>query len=612
MSSWMEGATSIEILSPETDVYTQIKGLEDLFPVPTPSATVEVGTLDIAAQQFDGMVSEILPQPHPSAFSDYTENYFPPSIEGVGIPIHSPSIPDYLKNPWSMFSDFPKIAPTPSPPSVEVAAVNVTLLFHIRNHFGDVTVTANGTTVEKNVTVTDRDLAIDIGAASFVNWTITVGGFSFSERLRITRPPILVAGAFLVPVFPFLIIYEPPPDPANQNQATYSVSNSKGTTVSASFFHEESKTVSGKSRFRDITAVQEALKAYALGITAVALANPAIKVFADAANHIANALGSAKATSTTGTKVTSDQRLTTDVLNKKSISTPVPNSGGPGIGDIIAYLKDVELMWVVEKGQINLTILNWSMIGLEEVSRLQSEIDDNANGLTRESVEALLALDPFVAGGTGAALPADRFIEHETYFLNGPVLEDLLEYTVTSSDRQGSAEFQIQIDELRKGFLSFLGIGVTENSTTKITTIHSTSIEQTSGERATASVRFYSAADKPYAVTVYFDRAFGTFAFREYPLGNAATVSGVVRDLNDLPFSREFVTLAVGGKKYKTITNDKGEYLFRPEVGSGQAQIMAGDVEEIVVLGKEPTTRDLRLPLRRIMAKDTGAKSRQK
>ena len=88
---------------------------------------------------------------------------------------------------------------------------------------------------------------------------------------------MLGVGAFRVPVFPVGVLYEPPPDAAFQNRASYSTASSIGTTVSSSFFREESTTGSSRSRFDDVNALKETLNAYATGLDKISGAAPPLK-----------------------------------------------------------------------------------------------------------------------------------------------------------------------------------------------------------------------------------------------------------------------------------------------------------------------------------------------
>ena len=69
----------------------------------------------------------------------------------------------------------------------------------------------------------------------------------------------------------------------------------------------------------------------------------------------------------------------------------------------------------------------------------------------------------------------------------------------------------------REGWLSFVGLGVTDTSTTRMTTTHSQSTELSISERIKTAVELHAAGSERYNIDVFYDRIFGGFAFRRAP-----------------------------------------------------------------------------------------------
>jgi hypothetical protein len=66
----------------------------------------------------------------------------------------------------------------------------------------------------------------------------------------------------------------------------------------------------------------------------------------------------------------------------------------------------------------------------------------------------------------------------------------------------------------------------------------------------------------PIGVDVYYDTLYKTFMFAFPPEGSALRTSGVVRYETQGPIAGREVYLRVGGKTYRTFTNQRGEYRF--------------------------------------------------
>ena len=128
----------------------------------------------------------------------------------------------------------------------------------------------------------------------------------------------------------------------------------------------------------------------------------------------------------------------------------------------------------------------------------------------------------------------------------------------------------------------------------------SSSQEFHSSRKAEATAHFYAGSREIYTVAIYYDRIFGTFAFKKvFPL-KTDIVSGVALAADGRPMERQLVTLTVGGRKFSTRTDSEGRYSFRSStIGGGDGRIEAGDVTKAVRLQRGKPLRNLELrPLR--------------
>jgi hypothetical protein len=76
------------------------------------------------------------------------------------------------------------------------------------------------------------------------------------------------------------------------------------------------------------------------------------------------------------------------------------------------------------------------------------------------------------------------------------------------------------------------------------------------------SVTFFGEADEVYTVEVYYDRVFGTFAFRNVSIRAKPVISGTVLNAAGRPLARELVSLTMGDKLFSTHTDKQGRFSF--------------------------------------------------
>jgi hypothetical protein len=307
--------------------------------------------------------------------------------------------------------------------------------------------------------------------------------------------------------------------------------------------------------------------------------------------RIANGLGSVSATKTTGTVVTQDHDLAIVDIRQTAFNSE-PNDGGPGVGDVIFYLKNAKLVWLTEGGVLRLALLGYERLEFPSVKYLRTQ----ETALDSATINSLLQLDPFVR--TGKYIPVGwqpqlnepRFYLEETFGMSGSGGNVHYEFShqVTQTDLNATEHFTMRTEDYREGFLSFLGLGVTENKTLKTIFRHGSSTSNTVGETIETSVDFYATITETYVVEVYYDRLFGTFAFKKVPGSAEPLASGRVTDRGS-PMAGRRVTLMINGKKFSTITDRDGRYAFRAtSIRPGNGELSVGNLNRKVRLTGEP------------------------
>src|SRR3954469_1571847 len=166
------------------EAYAQIKDAERSIPVPTPVATVNVGSFDATSGAYDGLAVE---------------------------------------------TEIINHKPVRLVPNVFVNAVNTRLTFTLLHATTVVHLTSAGANAVASPGATS--ISVDVGKAADVRWRIYAGTRSHSDELTVSRPRIIGAGAFTIPALPVGVVYDSPQDPAGTNNVVYSRSTSVGTSV---------------------------------------------------------------------------------------------------------------------------------------------------------------------------------------------------------------------------------------------------------------------------------------------------------------------------------------------------------------------------------------------
>jgi hypothetical protein len=587
--------------------YQQLKNLQGLFPIPTPTATVQVGTFDPISGNFTGLKST------QETIDEVTGAGGKPAEPGGANKAGSdPSSPQ--RKPQTVLV----------PPEVNVDAVDVTLTWSL-SRAGAMQVTANGVTVGTQGNQTT--VSIDVGKAESVRWTARSSTKFYSDTLIINRPPTIGVGAFTVPALPLAVVYEPPQYDEGKNFATYSQTKSMGTTMRVSFQREDSTAVPMPGRFDSTKQFKDGLEVVESLLDLVGFfagggggdggkgsggsqgagLGTILEKIGKGLKLLNDALGSTTATTQQGVRITIDHAISIQALQQDTFTTG--SHDGPGVGDRIIYLKNARLAWVLNPSGVQLMLLSWEALATDSVSILSADLAQlkasarsastikplppppvgQKTGLNQATLQALLALDPFVGGGPGVSLTSPtlngRFSEVEQYEWSGSGTSGSgdthkFQYSVTQSDLTSTTNFVVNSEDDKKGLLAFLGIGVTEDQSTKTTVQNSHSQEVDSQSVVATTVQLFAGEGERHSMKAFYDNIFGTFAFQDVPTGRAF-VAGDLKDKQGNPLAHQEIRLTAGGKSYVTRSDAQGNYEFRSsQLKPGRMTLSAGTARQ--------------------------------
>lgn len=554
-------------------VYNAIKALEAKFPIPQTSKTYVVGTFDAATGHFTYAIHT------ESAISRDTN--FDPSVPGGPVkPLHIP-----IREAVAIIS--------------AVNVENVTLQFNVVNRQGRDFVLSVPGFPDVHAPQGQDFVTLNVAQVRSIESFILTCGKRFMSRGPIEiYYQIIGAGAFTIPALPVAIVYAPPLDRNKQNKSSWSQGSTIGTSVSMTSTRQSSSTTNSDQ----LSGVKELAGAIKSAGDAVGKdKDPTAQAISGALNGVSTALslipaliGDTTVTSTVGSSSSKQNVLTFTVTTQNTLTTN-PQSGGPGSGDIIYFLKNARLSWFANNGVLHLALLGW-----DRSSGFVAETLRNSPaqaGLNPATAQALLGIDPFGSGGPQANLPSSRFRFALDAELNGFNETFSAGYTITQQDTSTSIQTTTTVTDVTAGLLSFLGIGPSSSSDTTLTTTFSSSTQNTAGKTISDTVNLFAAPDEIYGVEIYYDSIFGTFAYRSVPVEQTAKVSGTVHNLMNAPVPNAQVTLVNNGRRYVTKADAHGRFAFHSaSITPGHTVVSYGHVQSQVAFAGKPISNVILKP----------------
>jgi hypothetical protein len=507
--------------------YDTIKAQEVNFPIPQPTGTITVGTLNAATGKFQ------------YAVPTYTQITSDPPVLGQGGSTKPTKVTLTGGN---------------------VQAVNIfdlKLQFNVTNRHGGFSVTMAGQ-APVQAPANQNFVVVDVGTVNSIGFSLAFGNNTFDPDLPLTiSRQIVGAGAITIPVLPISILYAPPVDQQKKNVASWTSTDTAGNTTTVAFSNQSSTTNPTISPFDSWLQLTNEMKVASQVLSKIP--NPYTQAIGGALGVISGLLGTSTTTGTEGTTVTSQQTLTVTVMTTTTVSTN-PTGGGAGKADVFYFLKNAQICWFANNGPLKLALIGWDAVDAITASMLQDP--NGPTGLDQATRNSLLVLDPFAAGGSAIVPPPPRFVLVDTYGVNATQTYNL-SYTITNSDLQQTAATQTWIQDDTASFLAFANIGVTDTSKLQTTMTQTSATQTTTTRTITRQVQFFANPTEYYSVEVYCDVVFGTFAFRSVGSTVIPPIQGLATDKlgKPLPFSE--VTLLLNGQTFKTMTDANGQYSFR-------------------------------------------------
>jgi hypothetical protein len=486
--------------------YDAIKNLEaqGKLPLPEPAFTKFVGSFNAASGKFGFAI--------PTTVVTTTE-----TVQVAG----KPHVIKQTHTVGQVRSDF---------------AVDLLLKFIVQNPKGPSTVRVGATSV--TVPAGQTSITVDVGnmislpgadgTLPVFPGSISSGSASAEFQLQIIRAPLITAGAFTIPALPLVLIYAPPPGAQNTNFAEYSTSTATTRKLSSTVSSTNStKTADALSTSDFATKVSGLLGS-------LAKVEQDNKEFGAAANSIGFGLGLLAAifpdtsiTETGALTTTTQHDLVTTDTDTTTFGTP-PGLG-PGVGDRFVYLRNVKIVWLIADNNLSYTVLGVDGIRAFAAQQLLSDAAAIASssgkvtagpvtGLDADTLQKLLALDPFV-GNPSPALLAPRFVQNDPASAGGSGTDNksgdtfTVTHDISETDTSTQTSTSTTIVDFKPGWLTAL-FGEAQATENQMTFTSTLTTQQGTDQKQTATVTFFAApTDPPYLVGLFFDRLFGTFAF---------------------------------------------------------------------------------------------------
>lgn len=532
-------------LTPD-QLYAAIKQWEGTFPLPAPYVTVDVGTFHSPAGTFTGLTTTVESDPEPIEHRPGQHPVNPP--------------PKYVGVRWVEVTINARWQRTiTSVPAPKVPLAPVQLRFSVAGTSAAWSVTVNGRTIA--VPAGQATVSVSIWDLDHAAWTIQAGAGSHHDSLRIQRPGLIpAAGGFTIPVIPVSIVYAPPADSLKLSTGSYGTGDTVGTTTSYELVTDTSQTVPTTiPQFAGPSILKGSLDLIAkvLGDTGPG------KVL----GGIADQIGTLSSSTTTGELQSHASQITVTETSSTTFTTNTAG-GGPGAGDEIAYLKDVLVVWMYYEGQLQLV-----PVSATRVAVTAQHLKGNPEGVSADDQARLLALDPFVAGGPFAALPGGRFIvpdgvsPHVEYG-GGLTIDHKYSVSRSTTTTTTDKQYRTTTASWEPGpVLKMLGMG----DKTEVTVSQTNATGDQVSSTVTLDANLAAGPDDYFAVNIWFDQLFGTWAFQQVPVAPTPILSG------DGARPGEAVLLQSGSQTFLTVADKAGRYTFRNStIPKGPARLTVG------------------------------------
>lgn len=384
-------------------------------------------------------------------------------------------------------------------------------------------------------------------------------------------------GGFVVPHLLIAIVYEPP---GGRSIASYAQSSSSGTVVTFGF-----ASSSGLVQTEDPSALMQ-LAYDGMAAVAGSFCGPMGK-----AVEVLTGLQENVSIQTTTTSTTaSENSLGTQFTVSAQFSTGLHQF--PGAGDRFIVLSDVLFVYLAQGGKVHLAPMAYGQVRGMTAAEMQA-------ALPPADYQRFVALDPLISGG----MPQLGQQAFPTWFalaaLDSPKLRQkfasprFVHFATWPCEQSGANQL-----EIRKSDMQSTGITKTTTQTTlyQVSGLaamlegdgdeqygysYSSSNVQYAEDEVAASISLWCGPDEaPFACEVWYDKLFRTFLCTrgDQLMAQAqAIVDGNLTDEQGLARPGERVTLALGGRRWMTRTDARGDFRFPfVDLPRGQGALMVG------------------------------------
>jgi hypothetical protein len=552
-------STPTTTLTPE-QLYQLIKEYEAEIPIPAPFVTVVVVGYDAATGTNVDLRTQVYTDPEPLEHEPGQQPVNPaPRFEGE----------EYLM--FSISAQWRETVTRVPAPIVPLAPV--LLQFSVGNAPIPWSVTVNGYTT--NVPAGQASVSVNVWDMTAIDWTLQYGNNIRKDQLMIQRPgSIPAAGGFTIPVIPVAVIYAPLQDSEKKSFATYAQGDTVGTSVIYDFSTDTSQAV--EPAFADGSAFRAALglTATALGFAAGAGDSSDAKSEAAASKDITGILSllpSDEILKTQGLTTDNSSTVTVTYLSTSAISTNAL-VGGPGVGDVIVFFKDVLVAWAYYNGSLQLCPIGWTtaLVGAALIQSNPGQV-----GISASDQQLLLSLDPFVAGGPSAQLTAPRFTQPTgipaSIEYGAEIFTDSYAATIDYKTVNSQKSYTTDTNTFSPGeILQMFGVGTSKSQVT--TTLTTTTGSDTS-QTTTLSVNLTAGPADIFVVAIWYDSLFGTWAFQQLQPTSQPVASG-----SGAAPGTVVKLQSAAGQVHVAVADAQGHYQFRaPNIAPGQAQLFVGN-----------------------------------
>jgi hypothetical protein len=448
-----------------------------------------------------------------------------------------------------------------------------------------------------DVSMTQPSISIAVNGAISVNGQLEPQMIPGLLPARINWRTIGV-GVMTIPVLPLAIIFAPVADAEKQNTAGLSQSTVISLTTSVTFSTTDGKSIPMDSPFQTVSDIAKDMTS--IGSILKSVKNPVASEVGTGLSVIGDALGSSSETQVVSKMVDQQHTLLFSTTVAQGL-TAKSSIGGPGAGDIFYYYYNARVLWYSNNGKMSLLLLGFDGDEQPSASQLASAyvalrtkpagtMDPNLH-LDLSSIKALLNLDPFIsisANGDlsidpGAPLASPRFVPADVDGARGTIEMGAGQRTVavghtrTSTDLNATALTTASVETDVKAFLAFLGVGVPQTQILQSQITQTSSTENAVGQTITDSFTLNANGHEYYSCEVYYDNVFGAFVFRDMTaVSNEPAVSGTVLN-HGVAVPNSLVTVLAGSRRFTTTSGADGKYALRlPGFKSGHLTVATG------------------------------------